>query len=99
MIDLGGNDLDLVSELLAEGKSGAADGAEHVASIGQFLDAHLFTKSNITELAASRAFDLANLKFATDRSLTEGQSGIEFEISSEGWHGLKEGKLIETVSQ
>lgn len=99
MTGLSGNDLNLVSEILAEGESGAADGAEHIASVGQLLDAHLLAESDITELAAGGTFNLADLEFATNRSLTESQGGITFEIGGKGGHVLREEKLIETVSQ
>lgn len=93
------NNLDLIREILAEGESGATNGAEHIASVGEFLDAHLLAEADITELPAGGASDLADLKFAADRGLTESQGGIKFEIGSEMRHGLGEEKLIETVSQ
>ena len=44
---LGRNDLDLVSEIFAQGEAGPADGAEHVATVGELADTHLLAKSDI----------------------------------------------------
>lgn len=99
MGDLGGNNLDLVGQILAEGKAGPTNRAEHVSTVGQFLDAHLLAKTNVTKLAARWSLDLADLEFTTNCRLTEGQGGIAFKICCEICHLLWRGKLIETVSQ
>ena len=44
---LGRNDLNLVGEILAQGKSGPANGAEHVTTVGELADAHLLAKTDI----------------------------------------------------
>ena len=80
MGDLSGNNLDLVGQILAEGKAGSANRAEHVTTIRQLFYAHLLTETNVAKLAASRTLDLANLEITPDCGLTEGQSGIKFKI-------------------
>lgn len=96
--DLGGDDADLVSKVFAEGESGAANGAKHVAAVGDFFDAHLLAETDFTKLATSRALDVTDLEFATSRSLTEGQGGVTFEFGGENWH-LSGRIVIETLSQ
>jgi len=100
MEDLSGDDADLIGEVFAEGEAGPADGAKHVATVGNFFDAHLLAESDVPEFSASGAFNFTDLKFATGRSLTEGQGGIAFKIGGESRHEcLEVRKLIETVSQ
>jgi hypothetical protein len=97
---LGGDDADLVGKVFAQGEAGATDGAKHIASVGDLANPHFFAKTDLAELTAGRALEIANLEVATNRGLTEGQGGIEFKFGSEDWHGgLMERKLIETVSQ
>ena len=62
------------------GWEGAANGAKHVAAIGELFDAHLLAESDFAELAAGWALDVADLEFATNRGLTESQGGVTFEI-------------------
>ena len=83
----GRNHLDLVSKVLTQGQSRSADGAEHVPAVGDFLHPHLFAEANFAKLATSGAFYLLDLKLTTDRSLTQGQGGITFEIEGERIHG------------
>ena len=97
---LGGHNADLVGEVFAQGKTGPANCAEHVATVGELPDPHFFAETDLAELAAGRTLEIANLKIATDRGLTEGQGGVTFKFGGEDWHGcLKGRKLIETVSQ
>ena len=81
----------MIGKIFAQGELGSANGAEHVATVGKLFDAHLLAKADVTELAAGRAFDLADLEFATDRGLTKGQGGVTFEVGGESWHlsGIK----------
>jgi hypothetical protein len=90
----------LIGEVFAEGEAGPANGAKHVAAVGEFFDAHLFAESDVSELATGWALDVADLEFATGRGLTESQGGVTFKIDGESRHRcLGVGKLIETVSQ
>lgn len=92
MGDLGGNNLDLVGQILAEGKAGPTNRAEHVTTVGEFFDAHLLTETNITKLAARRSLDLTDLKLTTNCRLAEGQGGISFKICCKSGHVLEEKK-------
>ena len=47
-MSLGRNDLNLVGEIFAQGESGPANGAEHVATVGELADAHLLARTDIT---------------------------------------------------
>jgi len=79
----------LFGELTAEGEAGAAHGADEVAAVADFADAHFFAEPDFAELFAAGAVELFDLKFATHRRLTQVQGAVAFKFGGESHGGSR----------
>lgn len=59
-------DENLMSEFSGEGEFCAADGAEEIATVGDFFDTHAFTKAHLAQLFTSGALQKADMKLTAD---------------------------------
>ena len=59
----------------------ATNGADHIAAIGDFFDAHAFTKAHLAEFFASGPVDETNVKFTAHLGLLKRDQGVLFQCA------------------